>query len=780
MVIREPKTYGEAEPRYRVKNMVVVPLTGKGQNLKGWANRFPSQEEIARRHRLRAKYAFGLLSGTRVGDDAQLGFFDIDHNGAVAFVRMMIGAPIVEKVGSKGATFFVRLSQETKSSKTKRPGDTHPVFEVMANTGMTVMPESPHPSGSHYRWLSESLLSINPADLPYVTQSIVDIMKTVLQNIHAWQIIDGGPGVAGHEPMLALTACGIATMTDDLPRLANALGELFQLGYSGNTKGEILGMLETARAKWPDRKSDGYSDYDPGEFGPRPLGFTMEGGYVFLDPLRQIIMVASAQQLLSPQWQLGLAPSGFWAARFPKQGGYSSMAAGEALIAAARKKGPFKPDRVRGRGVWREGDEVIVNFGQPIASKRYHYLCFMPIELTIGGSFDAARLLRLLEAFNWRDPKDAMLMLGWLALAPICGALTWRTHAFVFGPARSGKTTLHHIAVALLDPVAVKADGQSSEAGIRQALGPDSLPVTIDEFESDHQAQRLMQVLRLARSASSADTPVLRGTPEGKAMQFSLRTTFFFAAINPRGMTPADQSRIVMLELLMHDNSSERARFILVEEAHFRGLGDAWCGYMVALAGEVVAAVDKTEPLIPSGDRRHRQNMANLLGAGFVALHGRAPTDEEAARLANEFAPLVERHAEEIERDDAQECLDHLFAQVHDANTLGMWIGEARAKVKAGNALAHGNANHVLGLYDMQLYDKDGEAGLVIRHGSPAIDKVFRGTRWAEGAWQRALRKLDGVFHPQNPVQFRSARVKARGIGIPPQYLPDQPLDSDI
>ncbi|MDU0343030.1 bifunctional DNA primase/polymerase [Bosea rubneri] len=773
MVIREPKTYGDAEPRYRVKNMVVVPLAGKGENLRGWADRFPSQEEIAKRHRLRANFAFGLLSGTRVGDDVQLGFFDIDHNGAVAFVRAMIGTPVVEKVGSKGATFFVRLSQETKSSKTKRPGDNHPVFEVMANTGMTVMPESPHPSGARYRWIGKSLLAVDLTDLPFVDQGAIDVIKAVLQHEHAWQIIEGGPSVAGHEPMLTLTACGIASMMDDLPRLANALGELFQPGYSGNTKGETLGMLESARAKQLGRRLLSRAEYDPGEFGPRPLGFTADGSYALLDPARQIIVVPSSQQLLSMQWQIGLAPSEFWAERFPaKKAAYNSMAAGEALIAAARKKGPFKPDRVRGRGVWREGDEIIVNFGHPIVSKRYHYLCFMPIELKADGSFDARRLLRLLEAFNWRDVKDAMLMLGWLALAPICGALDWRTHAFVFGPARSGKTTLHHIAAALLEPVAVKADGQSTEAGIRQALGPDSLPVMLDEFESDQHAHKLQAVLRLARSASSANTPVLRGTPEGKAIQFNLRTTFLFAAINPRGMSQADQSRIVMLELLMHDNSSEKARFILSEEAHFRSLGDAWCSYMVARAADVVTAIDKLEQLIPSGDRRHRQNMATLLGAGFIALHARVPTDEEAAGLAQEFASLVERHAEEIERDDAQECLDHLFAQVHDANTLGMWVAEARAEMVG--KLSHGNAEHILDLSDMRLYDKQDGTGLVIRHGSPAIDKLFRGTRWADGAWQRALRKLDGAFVPQNPVQFRSAKAKARGIGIPVQYLPEQ------
>ena len=141
----------------------------------------------------------------------------------------------------------------------------------------------------------------------------------------------------------------------------------------------------------------------------------------------------------------------------------------------------------------------------------------------------------------------------------------------------------------------------------------------LDEFESDQKGYGLRQVLRLARSASSADTQVLKGTPEGKAMTFSLRTTFFFAAINPRGMSVADQSQIMMLELLMHDSES-RKHAIAREEAYFRSLGSNWCSYMVSLADRVVPAIDLIEPLIVSADRRHRQNISTLLGAAFVAL----------------------------------------------------------------------------------------------------------------------------------------------------------------
>lgn len=776
MGAHEPRTYSEAEELYRRKGGIVVPVKDKRPLGKGWANRAPSKAEISQRCRQYASNAFGLLAGTGTGEGHQLTFIDVDHDCVVRFVRSYIGESAPEKVGAKGATFIVQTPCDTKSSKIRRKGAAFPIVEIMANSGMTVLPESPHPSGGHYHWVGPSLLSRELSDLPIVSPQRIAVMKAVLENETTWKIIEGGADIRAHDLMLALTASGIANGDEDLAPLARALGELFHPAYAGDTKEKILGMLETAREKKLGAKPAVRSEYDPGDFGPRPLGFTSDGGYVLLDPMRNIIVIATAQQLLSMQWQLGLAPSDFWSERFPaKRAAYNSMAAGEALIAATRSKGPFKLDQVRGRGVWREGERIVVNFGQPVESKRYQYLCFTPIHISKCTSFDTVRLWQLLNAFHWRDSKDAMLMLGWLALAPICGALTWRTHAFVFGPARSGKTTIHHIAAALLEPVAVKADGQSSEAGIRQALGPDSLPVMLDEFESDHQAHRIQAVLRLSRSASSANTPVLRGTPEGKAMQFSLRTMFFFAAINPRGMTPADQSRIVMLELLMHDNSSEKARFILTEEAHFRSVGENWCGYVIAHVSEVVATIDKLEPLIASGDRRHRQNMANLLGAGFVALHGRIPTDKEAADWADEYAPLVERHGQEIERDDSRECLDHLFGQVHEANTLGMWVAEARAQ--QAKALAHQSASRMLDLFDMRLYSKPDGVGLVIRNGSPAIEKIFQNTRWANGAWQRALRKLDGFFVPKDPVQFRSAKAKARSLGIPDLHLPDQQPD---
>ena len=63
----------------------------------------------------------------------------------------------------------------------------------------------------------------------------------------------------------------------------------------------------------------GRSAYDPGPKGPLPLGYTAEGGYVFLDKGRQILVVAGSSQLLSLQYLVGLANLRFWAKDFPRK-----------------------------------------------------------------------------------------------------------------------------------------------------------------------------------------------------------------------------------------------------------------------------------------------------------------------------------------------------------------------------------------------------------------------------------------------------------------------------
>ena len=118
--------------------------------------------------------------------------------------------------------------------------------------------------------------------------------------------------------MLSLASSGIANLPVDLDWLANCLNALFHPDYAGDTKHQTREMLESARKKGLGSSAHNTRSYDPGDEGPIPLGFTRDGLYAFRDQLRNIIVTASANQLLSLQYLVGLATTKFWAVAFSR------------------------------------------------------------------------------------------------------------------------------------------------------------------------------------------------------------------------------------------------------------------------------------------------------------------------------------------------------------------------------------------------------------------------------------------------------------------------------
>lgn len=554
------------------------------------------------------------------------------------------------------------------------------------------------------------------------------------------------------------------------PRTCAAIRDAGNEQFCGSCPkwGQVTSPLELGRT------------YDAGDHGPIPFGFTSHGDYAVLDQQRQLMLLLSANQLLDGRTQLGLADRSFWQRSFPSpKGGYDAQAAGEALIAACKAKGPFNPATVKGRGIWLEDDRVIVNLGGKIPGDvKGVFLCFEPLKVPEAAGFPTERFFKTLRAFPWRHPDDALFLLGWLAIAPICGALHQRPHCFVHGPPNSGKTTLQTLATDLTRPLGLSADGQSTEAGIRQVLGPDSRPIFIDEYETDHRHDRLAGVMRLARSSYSADAPVLRGTQGGQALQYSLRTAFFFSAVNVTGMSPADETRIFVLELVPHSDDTDVGRFITAERQFFASMGPHWCAWMVANVTNLVRGLDVFEVAMPGLNSRHRLNVATILAGAFAALHGRAPTPEEAAAWVTQYADAISRHSRAHERNDSAEALAHLLGHLVTDGAgltypLAHWLGselELQRGRKAPNDL--GEAGRIIGIHDMRMILTGDQPGLMIRNGSPAIDRIFHGSKWANGAWRRAFAQLPGAFTLRDPIRFPTSNLKHRAVGLPLEVIP--------
>ncbi|MDO3620222.1 hypothetical protein Q3O98_03830 [Ralstonia pseudosolanacearum] len=94
--------------------------------------------------------------------------------------------------------------------------------------------------------------------------------------------------------------------------------------------------------------------------------------------------------------------------------------------------------------------------------------------------------------------------------------------------------------------------GNSSEAGIRQRLKADALPVLFDEAESNEERDtaRIQNVLSLIRQSSTeSNFETLKGTAGGDGMSFLIRSMFALASIQTAIKQQADVERLTVLRL---------------------------------------------------------------------------------------------------------------------------------------------------------------------------------------------------------------------------------------
>lgn len=481
-----------------------------------------------------------------------------------------------------------------------------------------------------------------------------------------------------------------------------------------------------------------------------------------------------------------LAPIQAWEDVFPGKPSTDWEAAANSLIQFSQSLPKFDPRSIRGRGCWVDGSDVIYHAGNKLAVNgtitpiqayqsptRAIYEGGLSISIDTADSLknaESARILELCDALPFDQPLFGKLLAGWMALAPICGALMWRPHIWVTGASGSGKSWITgNMIFPLAGKSAIYVKGNTSEAGIRGRIGCDALPVLFDEAEAENQRSipRMEGVMELARQSSSEDGGgIVKGTQNGGSITYMVRSMFCFASIGVAAVKKADTSRISVLSLRKSDSP---AQFEAVKALWRASAANA--GYCSRFRARAVrnaittrgnAEVFSEAAVAFTGDKRSADQIGTLL-AGAFSLTSTKPISINAAVAWLEKQDWSGFKVDAIDSDENQ-CLAHLLSapirieRSGGAETITVDEAIERAKLEITPG-PDGLAMLRIGLHV-------GRDFLHIANNHQGLERIFTNTAWSGAKWRGQLLRVPGAISSKNPVRFGPS-VLQRAVTIP-------------
>jgi putative DNA primase/helicase len=491
---------------------------------------------------------------------------------------------------------------------------------------------------------------------------------------------------------------------------------------------------------------------------------------------------------------LELAEIPYWESVHPSKEGVNWLAAASNLFRTQAAAGVFDPDRIRGRGAWLDDGRVVFHLGDRLIVDREPYSVHNPPTTRffyeqarhLDGPSEqpmddetALQLRIIAERFKWEMPVSANFLLGWLVLAPVCGALNWRPHIWVTGGAGTGKTTvLKTFMRPLMGGVLQSATGGTTEAGLRGTLKSDAIPVVFDEFEQNEakDKQIVQNVLALARIASSEGGKIYKGTPGGGTNAFEIRSMFCVSSINVSLIQKADIDRFCVLGLRKgHFDENEWLDF----ERKILSVSTVENGRaLIARTLNNLPTIVKNAKVLAQalgrkfGQRFGDQHGTLLAGAWSLEAGGGCELDLEQAQQWIDQMDWNHQQADDSDADEIK-CRDTMLQQiVRFGGGLEASLGEmvkAVAKQQSLGRTVYDELVPILGRYGMKVFrngDKlpDGQKAeccqLAIANNNAQLDQLLKATPWSNGAHRSALRRITGAAAPANPTHFAGVGSK--------------------
>jgi len=653
-------------------------------------------------------------------------------------------------------------------------------------------------------------VAFNAGNLSLVTEAIRKKYPNVLIVICAdndqWTLEPiKNPGI--HYATEAATKFGgviALPMFSDLSNKPTDFNDLYLLeGIEKVKKAIDLALLPTPDSYVPSDDYDKIEENPPEDLHTeeistpyRPLGCGVDQSYYYLkSSLNQVVALTASQHGRSGL--LHLAPLRYWEGTFhghTKTATVNWDAAADHLMRECEIKGIFSPSHIRGRGTWHDEGRIVLHLGDRVhidgksltprnVKSKYVYEEAPALALDVKKPLpakDAVELFKIMKLVPWSE-SSARLASGWIMCAHIGGALRWRPHIWVTGPKGSGKSwVMSDIIQPALGDNMTFIVSESTEAGIRQLLGNDAMPVLFDEAEGEDKraTDRIQRVLALARQAScETGAKIAKGTVGGRALTFQIRSCFAMSSITASLKQEADRSRFCVLDV---DRSKYQDRFSELKEAVTKTLTPEFSRRLFARAVSLADTIRDNAGVFSEAvaqilnDRRAGDQYGALL-AGNYALHSskRITLDAAIAWMADQNWTLEAK--EEVQgMSDEHKCLNHLMHSKIRTDkgeaSIGAIIeiainGEQEKELSEelrSFGLGHIYARFILNTHGIKIHK--GHRFIDIARTHPELSKLFTETPYASD-WGSVLKRLPnasvtaGQSFGARGTQSRSVRI---------------------
>lgn len=445
---------------------------------------------------------------------------------------------------------------------------------------------------------------------------------------------------------------------------------------------------------------------------------------------------------------------------------------GSVLMSKCYDAGYFRVDNERGRGAWIDDGRVVMHLGQtlivdgqPINPAKMISEYYYPVSDNLMRpkgvpplTDDEGRLLRkICRALKWQNPFFAELMGGWIATAPVCGAMPWRSHFWLQGESGAGKTwVVENIVKPCFGKLGYYPVGNSSAAGIMGSLRRDARPVVFDEAEGKGQRgieRRDMIIEMLRYSSSESESEVVKGTAGHGTVSFRVQSQYFLSSIGVGLTEAADRTRIVVCQLMrrtVHDASFDQLKAMVRQLP--KDLPERLLRRQLKNLRVIRENADTLAQVITLqiGNRRIGDQIGTLMAGDFSLASDRKLTFQEAEQMVD--SRMQQKRFDDFSQiNEAKEDVDllqHLAsfvvrAQTRHGYSVDRTLGElmhVAAGKQADDKLDMDEADAVMRRLGIAYESIDGEAGFWIARAKTYVaNEVMRRSAFAQG-WDLVLK----------------------------------------